>query len=160
MIWYAAEGANTIVRMNPKTAIMVSYSIPTSRSGPRTMAPDAEGGVWVTAMESGKLVQVDRTGKVTEFIVPTEDSGPFAVDVDTKRNLVWFSEVFSDRIGRFDPRNNSFVEFPHPNADSDVRRIKIDRTNPNRVWWSSARGDKIGYIEVIEGESAKVVATR
>jgi streptogramin lyase len=71
------------------------------------------------------------------------------VDVDVKGNLVWFSEVFSDRIGRFDPKANTFVEYPHPDADSDVRRIQVDRANPNRVWWSSPRHDKIGYLQTI-----------
>jgi hypothetical protein len=32
--------------------------------------------------------------------------------VDTERNVIWFSEIFSNRIGRFDPTQNSFVEFP------------------------------------------------
>jgi hypothetical protein len=35
-------------------------------------------------------------------------------------------------------------------ADSDVKRIEIDRAHPNRVWWASGGGDKIGYVEVIE----------
>jgi len=62
------------------------------------MAHNGEGGLWVAALEIGKLVNVDRTGKITEYTPPTEDLGPFAVAVDVKQNLVWFSEVFADRI--------------------------------------------------------------
>jgi len=150
MIWYAGQVGNTIVRLDPGTSQLTPHSVPTLRSGLRGLATDGNGNLWAAALESGKLVNVDRTGKVMEYALPTEDPGPFAVDVDTKRNLVWFSEIFSDRIARFDPSTNTFAEFPHPFADSDVRRIEIDPTNPNRIWWASARGNMIGYIEVME----------
>jgi streptogramin lyase len=115
------------------------------------MAVDADGNLWAAAMESDELVKVDnRTGKITEYAVPTMDAGPFALDVDTRRNLVWFSEIFTDRIAGYDPSKNTFVEFTLPSAGSGVRRIEIDRNRPNRVWWSRASEDKIGYIEVIE----------
>ena len=75
----------------------------------------------------------------------------YAVDVDAKRNLVWFSETASDRIGRFDPASKRFVEFPAAEADSQIRRIAIDPTRPDRVWWADSRHGTIGYIEVQEG---------
>ena len=114
------------------------------------MEADGDGNIWVAGMEAGKLLKVDyRTGEVTEYTPPTKDSGPQSVDVDRKRNLIWFNERYADKIARFDPRTNTFVEFPLPNADSDGRRVRLDPTNPNRVWWD-ARIGKIGYIEVIE----------
>jgi streptogramin lyase len=117
----------------------------------RGLAADAEGNLWAAATETGKLLKLDyHTGYFTEYAPPTEDAGLFAVDVDSKRNLIWFSEIYSDKIGRFDPRTNSFVEFPLPSADSDVRRIEVDRSHPNRVWWSGNHRDKIGYIDAIE----------
>ena len=150
MIWYAAEIGNVVVKLDPSTGSLTPYNVPTLKSDLRGLGADAEGNFWVAAMEAGKLVKVDRMGKTAEYNPPTEDSGPFAVDVDTKRNLIWFSELFSDRIGRFDPKSNTFVEFPHPSSDSDVRRIEVDRNHPNRVWWSGGSSHKIGYIEVIE----------
>jgi virginiamycin B lyase len=150
-IWYAAEVGNVVVKLNSSTGELVPHDVPTDRSDLRGMSIDSAGNLWVAATEAGKLVKVDgNTGKATEFAPPTADSGPYSVDVDTKRNLVWFNEIFSDRIGRFDPGTNSFVEFPLPSADLDVRRIEIDRNHPNRVWWSGARAGKIGYIEVME----------
>lgn len=150
-IWYTAEVGNVVVRLDPTTGRLTPYDVPTPRSDLRGLAADAEGNLWAAATESGKLVSVDyRTGKVTEYTPPTEESGPFAIDVDTKRNFVWFSEILSDRIARFDPSTNTFVEFPTPSADLDVRRIEVDRSHPNRLWWAGASGDKIGYIELLE----------
>ena len=150
MVWYSAQVGNAVMKLDPSTSRLTPFIVPTLRSGLRGMAADGEGNLWVAALESGKLVNVDRTGNITEYSPPTEDPGPFAVAVDAKRNLIWFSEVFSDRIARFDPGTSTFVEFPHPSADSDVRRIEVDRSHPNRVWWSSPRNDKIGYMEVMD----------
>jgi streptogramin lyase len=150
-VWYSAEVGNVVVKLNPSTGELTPHDVPTERSDLRGLSMDAAGNLWVAATESGKLVKLDgHSGKATEYTPPTPDSGPYSVDVDTKRNLVWFSEIFSDRIGRFDPSTNSFVEFPLPSADLDVRRIEIDRSHPNRVWWSGGHAGKIGYVEATE----------
>ena len=151
MPWYAARIANVIVKLDANTGRQTRHDSPTLRSGLRGLAADGEGNLWAAATESGKLVKVDyRTGAVTEYAPPTGDSGPYAIDVDKGRNLIWFSEIYADKIGRFDPANNTFAEFPHPIADSDVRRIELHRSHPNRVWWASAGGAAVGDIGVFE----------
>ena len=150
-IWYAGLVGNSIVRLDPKTGRVEAHPVPTDRSELKALAADSKLNLWAVATDSGKLVRVDaKTGDVVEVALPTENSGPFALDVDTTRDLIWFSEVFADRIVRFDPSKNVFVEFPQPSADSDVRRLEVDRSRPNRVWWISTRGNKFGYIEVTE----------
>jgi streptogramin lyase len=73
------------------------------------------------------------------------------VDVDTTRNLIWFSERDSDKLGRFDPADGSFIEFPLLTAGIEARRIFVDPVNPNRVWWGCASDiDRFGYLEVID----------
>ncbi len=149
-IWYSGLVGNSIVRLDPKTGRLEAHNVGTDRSELKLLAADSKLNLWATATDSGKLVRVDnKTGDVAEIAPPNEDSGPFALDVDTKRDLVWFSEVFTDRMARYDPSKNTFVEFPLPNADSDVRRIEVDRSRPDRVWWVGARGNQFGYIEVV-----------
>jgi virginiamycin B lyase len=150
-VWYAGPVANVVGRLDPATGRLASYRVPTPKSEIRGMAADATGNLWIAATDPGKLIKVDfETGKLTEFDLPNRDSGPFAVDVDIKRNLIWFSEIYTDKFGRFDPKTNTFSEFPGPSPDLDVRRIEVDRSNPNRVWWSGGQADKIGYIQVTQ----------
>ena len=150
-IWYAGGVGNSIVSLDPKTGRVDPHTVPTDRSELKALAADSSLNLWAAATDSGKLVRVDgKTGDVTEVAAPTENSGPFALDVDTKHDLVWFSEDFKDRIARYDPKTNTFVEFPLPSADSDVRRMEVDRSHPNRVWWAGTRSNKFGYIEVTE----------
>lgn len=150
-VWYAAMYGNEIVRVDPSTGKLTHYEVPTPKAVPRRMGADADGNLWAGAHEADKLVKVDyRTGKVTEYAIPTAGGGPYSVDADLKRNLVYFSEQYGDKIGRFDPRTNAWAEFPLPTLNADVRRIEVDPSNPNRIWWSGSASDKIGYVEVME----------
>jgi len=151
MIWYVANYGDEIVKLDPKTGKLAQYKVPTQLSDLRRMQADADGNLWAGGHESGKLVKVDyRTGTVTEYATPTPGSGPYSVDVDRKRNLIWFGERYADKIGRFDPRSNAWAEFPLPSSETDVRRIEVDPSNPNRIWWSGNGSHKIGYVEVLE----------
>ena len=69
--------------------------------------------------------------------------------MDTKGNLVWFSEYGAVKIGRFDPRTNTFAEFPLPSTDVQPWMVQVDPTNPNRVWWNSRLG-RFGYVELTD----------
>jgi virginiamycin B lyase len=153
--WFTSLNSSQVIRVDSRTGMLTKYYVPNIQEKERTdlrgLAADADGNMWVVATEKGKLLKLDsRSGHFTEFSPPTEDAGPYSVDVDTKRNFIWFSEAYTDRIARFDPRTNTFVEFPHPSADSDVRRIEVDRSHPNRVWWAGNRSGKVGYIETLE----------
>jgi len=148
-VWYITNYNNEITRLDPATGMQTSYQALTPRSGLRRMGADGLGNLWAAGQDSNKLVKLNSgTGEVTEYTVPTKDAGPYAVDVDTKNNLVWFSERDTNKIGRFDPDAGTFVEFPLPAAGIEARRILVDPTNPNRIWWNCSSGC-IGYTEVI-----------
>ena len=150
-IWYAAEVGNFVGSLDPAAGRLKHFDVPTAKSQLRGMSADAEGNLWVAETAAGKLLKVGfRDGTLTEFDLPNAESGPYTIAVDTKHNVIWFSEIYADKIGRFDPKNMSFVEFPAPSADLDVRRLEIDQNNPNRVWWADGTGAKIGYVEAME----------
>lgn len=162
MIWYTAHFDNDIVRLDPFTGKQTHYKVPTPGSDVRVMQADADGNLWAAAHGSGKLVKMDYgSGKLTEYEPPTKRSGPFSLDVDTRRNLIWFGEMYAGKMGRFDPKSNTFVEFPLPEmsvgewdaefSDANVLWIQVDPSNPNRVWWGGGGiVARIGYVEVME----------
>ena len=150
-LWYVANYGDEIVRLDPQTGKLTRYKVPTKFSDVRRMAADAEGNLWAGAHEQSHLLKIEyKTGKITEISTPTVNSGPYSIDVDEKRNFIWFSERYADKIVRYDPKANTFLEIPVPTPDSDIRRIEIDRSHPNRVWWSGNESDRIGYVEVVE----------
>jgi streptogramin lyase len=151
MLWYSAEFADEIVKLDPANGKRTLYNVLTRHADLRHIQTDADGNVWASAQQSDKLIKIDaRTGQVTEYAPPTELSGIDTVDVDRKHNLIWVGEAEADRLGRFDPRTNTFTEFPLPSQGTRLKRIAVDPSNPNRVWWCATGSNQAGYVEVIE----------
>ena len=149
MIWFSGDEDNLIVKADPASGQMTPYKLPTPNTRPRRIATDADGNLWANTLHDGRLVKVEyRTGKITEYPVPTHDQGQ-GIEIDKRRNLIWFGEYGAIQIGRFDPASSQFVEFPLTNADAQPWIIRLDPGNPNRVWWNSRIG-VIGYVELIQ----------
>lgn len=148
-IWYSGDADNFIGKVDPETGEIIPFYLPTPDSGPRRLAVDAEGNIWAAALKGNKLVKLDyRTRKMAEF-APPSPGGLQGVDVDRKRNWIWFSEYGAVRLGRFDPRTGSFAEFPLTSGDQSPWITQVDPSNTNRVWWNSRDG-RIGYVELMD----------
>jgi len=150
MIWFAENAMNKMGRIDPVTGKIDEFDIPVEDSVPRKMGTDAEGNIWVGLHGAGKLMKIDyKTTKMTVYTPPSEDAGVYLADVDLKHNLIWVSLQHVDKIARFDPKTETWVEFPLASAESDARRIEVDQNNPNRIWWSGNLSGRVGYIELL-----------
>jgi virginiamycin B lyase len=148
-IWFAENGLNKMGRLDPAVGKIDEFDVPVPDADPRKMGSDRSGNIWVGLHGAGKLMKIDyKTAKMTIYTPPSENAGVYSVQGDPKSDLIWFSEQTVDKIARFDPKTETFTEFPLPYAESDVRRIEIDPTNSNRIWWSGFTPDLMGYIEV------------
>ena len=149
MIWFAENTMNKMGRIDPVTGKIDEFDIPVEDAVPRKMGTDAEGNLWVGLHGAGKLMKIDyKTSKMTVYTPPSDDSGLYLADVDLKNNLIWVSLQHVDKIARFDPKSETWVEFPLASAESDARRIEVDQNNPNRVWWSGNLSNRMGYVEL------------
>ena len=151
MIWFAENAMNKMGRIDPVSGKIDEFDIPVKNSIPRKMGADAEGNLWVGLHGAGKLMKIDhKTTKMTVYTPPSEDAGLYLADVDLKQNLIWTSLQHVDKIARFDPKTETWVEFPLANVESDARRIDVDQSNPTRVWWSGNLSGRVGYIELLK----------
>jgi virginiamycin B lyase len=150
-IWFIENAMNQMGRIDPVTGRIDEFEIPVKNAVARKGGMDSAGNVWVGLHGAGKLMKIDyKTTKMTVYSPPTEDAGVYSVQGDPKSNLVWFSEQHVDKMARFDPKTETFTEFPLASAESDPRRIEIDPNNPNRVWWSGNLSGRVGYIELLK----------
>ncbi len=152
-IWVALNRMDKVARVDPDTGEMQEFDIPVEGAVPRKGGPDADGNVWFGLHGAGKVLKIDihNNNKMTVYSPPTENSGTYAVSVDLKHNLIWVAQQHSDMIARFDPKTETWTEFPLANAEEDHRRIEVDLNNPNRIWWSGNTSNRMGYIEVFDG---------
>lgn len=152
-VWFAENAMNKMGRLDPATGKIDEFDIPLKDAVPRKVGADSSGNIWVGLHGAGKLLKVDyKTTKMTIYSPPTENAGVYSMQGDPKSSLVWFSEQQADKMARFDPKTETFVEYPLPNAEEDNRRIEVDPNNPNRIWWSGNTSNRMGYIEVIGGK--------
>ncbi len=150
-VWYAEDEADMMVRVDPVTGKTEAFKIPyEGHAYPRRMNSDANGDLWVALWNAGKLMKVDyKTHQMTIYSPPTPTGGNYSVVVDKKNNYIWVSEHTVDKIARFDPKTEEWVEFPLPEAESDPRRLDIDPTNPNRIYFSGNTPGRMGFVEVL-----------
>ena len=149
-VWFAEREANKIGRLDPVTGKVDEF--PTSGvTIPRRMGADWEGNIWVGFHETSQLVKIDQKyGTMTHYDPPTPNNGAYHVVTDPRTKVIWLTEQTADKIARFDPKTEKWTEFSLPISESDARRIDIDPTNPNRIWWSGDTSSHLGYIEVLD----------
>jgi virginiamycin B lyase len=149
-VWFAEREANKIGRLDPATGKIDEFPTP-GVDIPRRMGADWEGNLWVGFHGTGKLVKIDqKTGQMTFYQPPTEDSGAYHAVADPRRKVIWVTLQTADKIARFDPRTETWTEYALPIVESDARRIDLDPSNPNRIWWSGDTSSHLGYIEVLD----------
>jgi streptogramin lyase len=151
-VWWAEDNIDKMGRIDPKTGQVEEYQIPykEGHAFPRRMNTDAHGDLWVALWQAGKLMKIDyKTKEMKIFSPPTPNAGNYSVVVDKKNDLIWVSEHKVDKIARFNPKTEEWVEFPLPEAQSDPRRIDIDPTNPNRIYFSGDTSGRLGFVEVL-----------
>jgi virginiamycin B lyase len=149
-VWFAEREVNKIGRLDPATGKIEEFPTP-GKDIPRRMGADWEGNIWVGFHQTGKLVKIDeKYGTMTYYQPPTGNNGAYHVVADPRTKAIWLTEQTADKIARFDPKTETWTEFSLPIAESDARRIELDPTNPNRIWWSGDTSSHLGYIEVLD----------
>jgi streptogramin lyase/mono/diheme cytochrome c family protein len=150
-VWWAEDLADKMARLDPQTGKVEEFNIPYDGVAyPRRMNNDWDGNIWVGLWNAGKLMKIDyKTKKMTIYTPPTPIAGNYSVVADKKNHFIWVSEQQVDKIARFNPATGEWVEFPLSYAQQDPRRIEIDPTDPNRIFFSGNTADRIGYVEVL-----------
>jgi streptogramin lyase len=151
-VWWAEDNTDMMARVDPKTGKVEEFKIPDvgGHALPRRMNSDWDGNLWVGLWQAGKLLKIDyKTKQMTVYTPKTASLGMYSVVADKKNHLIWVSAQQVDKIFRFNPATGEFVEFPLSYAQQDPRRIDIDPTNPNRIFFSGNTADRIGYIELL-----------
>jgi virginiamycin B lyase len=149
-VWFVEREANKVGRLDPATGKIEEFKTP-GVDVPRRMGADWEGNLWIGFHETGKLVKVDqKTGKMTYYDPPTPNNGAYHPVADARTKMIWVTLQTADKIARFDPKTETWTEFSLPIVESDARRIELDPSNPNRIWWSGDTSSHLGYIELLD----------
>src|SRR5207302_147410 len=160
-LWMPYYGrGNEVARLNPNTAEVKRVLLPFEESaGVHSSVPTPDGTVWFTEFalnrsakldpQTGTIGKIDaKTGKVVHWSPPTHGM-PQRLDLDSN-GIVYFSERQGNKIGRFDPKTETFKEYPLPGPAGTPYAIAVDKDDT--VWYNSNDQDTIGRLDPNTGK--------
>jgi streptogramin lyase len=89
--------------------------------------------------------------KTIEFDIPTENSAPTCLDIDSKHRL-WFVESGPNKLGMFDTERFSFTEYDLPVIDGMKPVISRVATVNDSVWFTDVKNGRAIRFLPDEGE--------
>jgi virginiamycin B lyase len=118
-LWYTAQEANAIGRLDPATGAIRQFPLKTPHSGPHGLIADRAGNIWFTANYAGYLGMLDpKSGTVVEYKI----SDPRGADPHTPAiapdGRIWFTAEQGNVVGVLDPANGGIklADVPTPKA--------------------------------------------
>lgn len=132
-LWFTVEDGNSIGVLRVLSGDMMLIRAPTKKVRPHGITFDAKGTVWAAGSGQNILLRVDPANMtITEIRTPNEESR-FRRIITTSDNLVWYADYELGNLGRYNPQNGEFAEWPLPGGpDSMPHGMAVDRND--RIW--------------------------
>ena len=144
-IWYAGFGLDTLGVIDHRTGRFTEYIPPTPFSGPYSVDVDTRHNlIWFIEGLAEQMGLFDpRTKTFVEFPMP---NAPSMEAPERKLSVQARDPEVEERL-----RTRAvFDGSKWRRSEPYTRRVEVDPGRPNRVWYSSAEGDTVGYVETIE----------
>lgn len=139
-IVYASLDGSYLGVVEPASGAMTEIPALDSRVGPRRVAPDGRGGLWVSEWYVGKLARLSLADRGwAEWRLPASRPRAYALYVDD-RGKVWVSDNGSNALWRFDPATGSFAIFPRSAPNAEIGQIT---GRPGEVWVPETGHDRL-----------------
>jgi virginiamycin B lyase len=142
-VW--ATGGPAITELDPKTNAFKHFDV----AGTYGVVVAPNGDIWFTSFVlDGPIARVTKDGALSKFYPPTKGK-PQRLVLDKDGN-VWFSERQGNKIGRLDPKTETFTEFPLPGPEGSPYAIGID--GDGMIWTSSHEQDTMDRLDPKTGK--------
>jgi virginiamycin B lyase len=129
-LWYTAQGANKLGRLDPQTGQFKEYPLKTPGSGPHGLVADRDGNIWFTAIARGYVGKLDpKSGKITEY----RPSNSTEIDPHTPvldhDGVLWFTNEETNYVGRLDPKTGRMTLAKSPTPHAVPYGIVVSQSN-------------------------------
>jgi virginiamycin B lyase len=154
-VWFLERFGNKVGRITNFGQQIDEFAIPTggqqiqtasgqtmSTSLPLDIVNGPDNALWFTEQAGNKIGRVATDGTITEYSVPTANSGPFGI-VLGGANLMWFTERTGNKIGSI-TAGGQIAEYPLPTANAEPALLVTD--SAGIVWFSEYKANQIGRI--------------
>jgi virginiamycin B lyase len=126
-IWYTGNAAGLIGKIEPASGKVIEYRMPDPAARDPHSLVFSRGGLVVFTVQQGSFVGTldPKTGKVTLAKRPA-GARPYGIMLNSK-DVPFFVEFGTNRIGSLEPQSMKVTEYPLPNAGARPRRLAIGR---------------------------------
>jgi len=126
-LWYTAQEANAIGRLDPATGEIKQFALKTPHSGPHGLVSDNAGNIWFTANYAGYIGKLDpKTGTVTEFKINDPRGKDPHTPIIAPDGRVWFTVQQGNVVGVLDPKSGAIKLADVPTAHALPYGIVLD----------------------------------
>ncbi len=154
LVWFTEYDGNRIGRLDPGAPVPIQeFPLPTLNAGPLGIAPGpgAIGGttdLWFTEYLANKIGRINAAGVITEYSIPTANSGPTAIvaGVVDGQDVMFFTEATAGKIGRITSAGH-ITEYRIPTSTSAPNDIVYDEIEEG-LWFTEPATGKIGFMSV------------
>jgi virginiamycin B lyase len=94
-LWFAEHAGRAIGRVTTNAAFAIYPTLSSGQASLTTTGPD--GAIWFTEDDSNKFGRLTTSGVMTEYTVPTANTGPTGI-VGGKDGNIWMTEFQGDAI--------------------------------------------------------------
>lgn len=152
ILWFTAQNANRVGRLDPKTGEIKLLTPPTANSRPYGMAVNSKGMVYFVEFGANKVGMVDpKTMAIREFVLPDAASRPRRIAI-TSDDIVWYADFSRGYLGRLDPASGKVSEFQSP---SGPKSEPYGISAINDVIWYSESGTNPGTVLRFDPKTSK-----
>ncbi len=147
-IWFIDMSSNKIGFLDKDTEKIKIIDLPNfepfvQKSFATSILADADDNIWITLLEKNRILKYHpNTDKFEEFVIPTDNSGPFALAMNASGDI-WFSESRAGKIGFIDSETFEIKEF---------QRTDMPLKSPESLIF-----DKVGNLWIGEHAGAALV---
>jgi virginiamycin B lyase len=155
-VWYTGQQSNTLGRLNPATANVTEYRLPTPNSGPHGLVADSAGNIWYTGNAAHLVGRLDpTTGEVQEFVMPDSRARDPHTPIFDAAGRLWFTVQNGNFVGRLDPATAGITLVTSRTPNSRPYGIVID--SKGRPFFDLFGTNKIGTIDPVTLEIVEFV---
>ena len=130
VLWFTGQ-AGYYGRLDPGSGEMRVFNAPRGL-GPYGITATPDGEIYYSSLAGSYLGAVDRrTGEVRVIDPPTAGAGLRRAWADS-RGRIWVSEWNAGQVGRYNPANRTWKEWPLPEPGAQAYAVYVDDTDA--VW--------------------------
>lgn len=142
-VWFASYVSNQLVRVDPLSMRQDPYGMPRGVEGPKGVAVDGSGRIWVTAFRSQRVARFDPRRRSWDGWHLGDGSRPHAVVIDAS-GAVLVTDTGRDRLLKLDPVTGGATVEAHLTERGQARAMaKLG----DQIWVSEFAADRITVVD-------------